>query len=183
MNYQRFQKIAWPEAAFSGFYETGKQILQMQYQSARQLLGLSPNPDQLPPTVQDAFQKLASPAMDQPDATRRTTSPPTRQSSRGSDAAPSKEKNLGNMEAFPIAGDSATVRRFMGTFMNRWRGFKVDAPRGSVVLSGLISVIGDKGRMNLLVTAFWDPKSEQFLAMAAHVVSLQPKHQRPKGGV
>ncbi|KIW07930.1 uncharacterized protein PV09_01837 [Verruconis gallopava] len=58
----------------------------------------------------------------------------------------------------------------------------IEPPRGSVVVTGLIEVIGTNGRVTLDVSAAFDPRSDEYVLWSWRPRRIQPKAQRPKGG-
>ena len=85
----------------------------------------------------------------------------------------------------PFMTSSVTLGRLL--FMhnltnNRAWAVNVHPPRGSVVLSGLIEVVGQKGRLTVDVTAAYDVKEGKFIEMHSSPKRFLPHRQSPRGG-
>lgn len=181
-NYQRFQKAIWPEAAFWATFATMKEIAQTHYRQARQVFGIDDEGNEGHPAPADAKKKPATPAADASSNSKRTQSKLPPSGSKSASATSTTEQNAGWIDISPPSANSAALQTFMHNFTKQYRGFKMEPPRGSVVLKGMISVVGDKGRMTFNVIAFYDPKTEQYVGMGAQVNSFSRKVQRPRGG-
>jgi len=59
---------------------------------------------------------------------------------------------------------------------------KVDPPRGSIEVTGLVEVLHKNARIYLDVEANYDLKSDQISEMSFKVKDMQPRQQRAKGG-
>ena len=60
--------------------------------------------------------------------------------------------------------------------------YRFELPRGTVAVSGLIEVVGTKGKATLDVTAAYDPKDNEFVLSLWRPRRIQPRSQSPKGG-
>lgn len=57
-----------------------------------------------------------------------------------------------------------------------------EPPRGSIVVSGLIELVGPKARATVDVTAAYDPEQDVFLTSTSRFRGYQLRLQRPRGG-
>lgn len=60
--------------------------------------------------------------------------------------------------------------------------YRFELPRGTVAVSGLIEVVGTKGKATLDVTAAYDPKENEFVLSLWRPRRIQPRSQPPRGG-
>lgn len=84
----------------------------------------------------------------------------------------------------PISASGSSIAFFV--FMNAMRRNigpqKLEAPRGCAVMSGLVEVLGDKGKAVIDVTAAYDPKKDEFVVSGWFPRRIQPRRQHPRGG-
>jgi hypothetical protein len=73
---------------------------------------------------------------------------------------------------------------FRNTFSKEHRKnmMKMQPPRGTFMVSGLVEIIGDRARMTLDVAAAYDPKMGKFVMLQAKLRTMTPYRQDPKGG-
>ncbi|KXS98959.1 hypothetical protein AC578_4984 [Pseudocercospora eumusae] len=74
------------------------------------------------------------------------------------------------------------MNSFGSTIMKQWNPKKIEPPRGTFVVQGLVEVRGARGRMLIDVQSFYDPKEATFVAIQASVRNFKRWHQTPKGG-
>jgi hypothetical protein len=81
-------------------------------------------------------------------------------------------------------GETNPVTRilFMRSMKKNQSKSSIEPPKGSVVVTGLIEIIGGHGRMTLDVSAAFDPKKGEYLMWNWKPRRVQAKSQRPKGG-
>ena len=71
---------------------------------------------------------------------------------------------------------------FQSTLMKQWNPKKMEPPRGTFVVQGLVEVRGSRGRMMFDVQSCYDPKAAKFTTVNANVRSFKLTKQGPKGG-
>jgi hypothetical protein len=87
------------------------------------------------------------------------------------------------LPSLPTVGSmTLNLSVFHQTFRRQYKGPPKDIPRGALQVSGLIEVIGAKGKLDIDVRAIYDPKDGKYKS-----VDLTPRHfkehrQRPRGG-
>ncbi|KAJ9648596.1 hypothetical protein H2201_000927 [Coniosporium apollinis] len=198
MNYGRLNRVLWPTAAFSSFYATSRYMFLLRLNQTKQLLGLAPKEDEkivqlraaleaVHPGAQTMLPKPAPPgtsgrsAADPAKGIAPIALPAPPQGQRAPEAG-GKEKaaslpSLPTIQRQPIA-----MSVFANTWVKNWTPLNVEAPRGSIVVSGLIEVQGSKARATMDVVAAYDPKQNKYVAMSLGVRRVQDKKQAPKGG-
>jgi hypothetical protein len=80
-------------------------------------------------------------------------------------------------EAPPI-----TLQLFWHTLTKNRQPMSLDPPRGTILVSGLIEVVGIKGKLTFDVAAAWDPKANDFVLSGWKARKYSPKTQSPRGG-
>ena len=86
-------------------------------------------------------------------------------------------KNLVKPEDIQIA---KTV--FVHSLMKNWNPKKMEPPRGSFVVQGLVEIKGSKGKIMFDVQSCYDPKESKFVSVNAGMRSTKLWNQSPKGG-
>lgn len=74
------------------------------------------------------------------------------------------------------------MHSFTSTIMKQWNPKKMEPPRGTFVVQGLVEVRGARGRMLFDVQSCYDPKQAKFVAMHASMRNFKRWNQAPKGG-
>lgn len=113
-----------------------------------------------------------------------TSTPPNQQSSTVSPVSSSKEPSI---EAFGLplptmAVPTMDIRFFHGTWKKNRKHDPPVAPRGAVIVSGLIDIVGEKAKMTLDVYAAYDPKARKYVLIDIKLRSMKQWQQSPKGG-
>ncbi len=71
---------------------------------------------------------------------------------------------------------------FQRTLKKNWRGGSYAAPpRGTLIVSGIVEVAGDKGICTLDVSALYEPRQGAWAGVGMAIRRIQPKKQRPRG--
>jgi hypothetical protein len=96
----------------------------------------------------------------------------------------STEPSMPRLPSIIPRGESkpVTFAVFLHNLQKNRGSTSIEPPRGSVVVTGLIEVIGTKGRTTLDVSAAFDPPSDEYVLWSWKPRRIQPKSQRPKGG-
>ena len=80
-----------------------------------------------------------------------------------------------------ITDGQAPSAAFVKTLKRTWRPVLTPPPRGSVIVSGLVEVVGPDGLVLLDVTAAYDPKESQWVGLHAQIRRAKERRQSPKG--
>ncbi|KAF2146930.1 uncharacterized protein K452DRAFT_218712 [Aplosporella prunicola CBS 121167] len=137
----------------------------------------------------------ANPMPNNPASSERTVAAPTTKDNTPSSApssASSKanssnpttpaEKNAGLPDFTPIPPPSIALTIFSATLAKNWKPMALEAPRGTVIVSGLIEVQGAKARCTMDVVGAYDPVQDRYVVLRGGFRRVQDKQQRPKGG-
>ena len=84
--------------------------------------------------------------------------------------------DLGNLD-IPIA-----MHVFQSTLSKSWNPKKMEPPRGTFVVQGLVEVRGARGRMLFDVSSAYDPRLGKYVHVNAAVRGFKRWSQPPKGG-
>jgi hypothetical protein len=71
---------------------------------------------------------------------------------------------------------------FFGALKKQWNPKKLEPPRGTFVVQGLVEIKGSKGRVMFDVQSCYDPKEAKYVVVNAGIRSIKPWNQKPKGG-
>lgn len=130
----------------------------------------------LPPVDTDASSPAAESHSESPSGSevksKRTTPPKI-------PITPAAASSLTNGQARrPIA-----FSIFMSTFTKEAALAKgIEAPRGSIIVSGLVEVKGEGGTATMDVTAAYDLKQSKYVLISMAVKKIKPRVQAPRGG-
>lgn len=156
----------------------------------REWFGLRPKTD---PTIdvlarhleamQRAKQAGSNRPLAPPNTSERTvanTNTNTNTNTAGKTAAAEKHTNLPEFE--PIPPQSIALSIFSTTLLKNWKNPQLEAPRGTIIVTGLIEIRGDKARTVLDVAAAYDPLIDKYVVLRVGSRLIQDKQQRPRGG-
>jgi len=204
-NYARQQRAIFPTAAFWGMFASSKFLFNQQLQYIKQVLGLAPKPDQhiqqmlelramqqrfggknqndqqQPPSSSDATGAAGA---DGTMSTQSTAKPPNAASRPAITLPIPSPQNPTQAHGAPdgMPKQPVTLAIFYHTFAHSQNKMKMDPPRGSVVFSGLVEVMGSKARATMDVTAAYDLSQGKFVIVNAAPRRIQARSQVPKGG-
>jgi len=71
---------------------------------------------------------------------------------------------------------------FAHTLQKNWTPQKMEPPRGTFIVSGLVQMRGTRAAITLDVQAFYDPKSSRFAVVNLSPKTLKKWNQAPRGG-
>ncbi len=204
-DYQKLERTMVPTAAFWSTLAAAKYLFGVQLNRVKQSLGFAPtaNPriESVPKRTQtkqdhngkgSANEKSGAQADTEggsETAKHRTSAPSTDQSpktSSGGSVNPDQKK-VGLPKFPPISSQAnenpITLAIFMHSMAQQMsKHYRFELPRGTVAVSGLIEVVGTKGKATLDVTAAYDPKDNEFVLSLWRPRRIQPRSQSPKGG-
>ncbi|OJD35118.1 uncharacterized protein BKCO1_1900017 [Diplodia corticola] len=190
INYQRLKRALWPVAVASGALASTQYLWHVQMNKLRQWIGLSPKVD---PAVDvlarhlEAMQRAKQEGSNRPFAPPNTSertvasaNPNANANAAGKTAAAEKHTNLPEFE--PIPPQSIALSIFSSTLLKNWKRPQLEPPRGTILVTGLIEIRGDKARTVLDVTGAYDPLIDKYVALRVGSRLIQDKQQRPRGG-
>ena len=204
-DYQKLQRTMVPTAAFWSTWAAAKYLLNVQLNKVKQSLGLAPAANPQIESVQKRVQPKQdhngkgsanekSGAQSNPEggpgtAKQRTSAPATDQTPKtgsGGSASPDQKKvGLPKLPSLSPRGNDnpITLAIFMHSMAHQMsKPYRVELPRGTVGVSGLVEVVGTKGKATLDVTAAYDPKENEFVGSYWRPRRIQPRSQSPRGG-
>jgi hypothetical protein len=79
-------------------------------------------------------------------------------------------------------GKPFTLMLFLQSMAKNSKPFQIDPPRGTILVTGLIEVVGSRGRTTVDAQAAYDPKAKDFVVSSWSPRRFQPKSQSPRGG-
>lgn len=205
-NHFRMTRALLPYGTLSSFYATASIMTGIHYRRLKQALGweeVNPgSPEERFKVALEAMeQKKAgkgrggSPVGDEPQAPPAgTPGSLVSVSSAANEAQSSPKASEDRMPLpfalpFPASEDlvnpldvqiAQTV--FLGSLAKNWNPKKMEPPRGSFVVQGLVEIKGTKGKMMFDVQSCYDPKESKYVSVSAGMRSTKPWNQRPKGG-
>lgn len=83
----------------------------------------------------------------------------------------------------PIADLTTMYLTFMATLQSTTKPSSGPPPRGSLVISGLVEMLGSNAMATVDVRAAYDPKERKFVGVNLAVRRFQERIQGPKGGL
>lgn len=200
----RLTRALWPKAAFDSLWATTKVLAGINYRRVKQALGWEEadpfSPEERYRHALEIMQKQqqtregkqVGKAQLEPDGNSGAvvggSSSAASQNSRSSSGdgkrlpwqlqVPLPSTSGGsNTTDFPIA-----MHVFRSTLSKQWDPKKMEPPRGSFVVQGLVEVRGSNGRVLFDVQSCYDPKEAKFLVVNAGVRNFMRWKQAPRGG-
>ncbi|KAK0650462.1 hypothetical protein DIS24_g6724 [Lasiodiplodia hormozganensis] len=190
INYQRLKRALWPVAVASGALASTQYLFHVQMNKFREWVGLRPKVN---PTIdflerhlaamQRANQEGSNRPLAPPNTSERTVAnadPNTNANAAGKTAAAEKHTNLPEFE--PVPPQSIALTIFSTVLLKNWKRPQLEPPRGTILVTGLIEIRGDRARTVLDVTAAYDPLIDKYVALRVGSRLIQDKQQRPRGG-
>ena len=77
---------------------------------------------------------------------------------------------------------STAIHVFQHSLVRTWKMPRVPPERGSIIISGLVEVVGSKATCVLDVRAAYHPKENRWVGVNIGMRRLQAKRQSPRGG-
>jgi hypothetical protein len=134
----------------------------------------TPPPTAAPPPESAAPSQHASQS---PENSQKPDSPGSTKTDQKNVGLPKLPSITPSPEKRPI-----TLMIFMQTLAKNLPQAKLEPPNGAVVLSGLVEVVGTRGRTTIMVVASYDPKNNEFHEWRWQPWRTQPRSQKPRGG-
>lgn len=201
-NQWRVQRALWPKAAFDSVWATSKVLFGIQLRRVKQALGLEGrdpfSPEERYKHAVEMMQKQQAAkqrrnigsAQTDPDSSPSAVLS-SAASSPGAKATPaaSEGKRLPWGIEVPMPPTQQTsmdlpiaMHVFSHTLSKQWNPKKMEPPRGTFVVQGLVEVKGSRGRMMFDVQSCYDPKVNKFVQVNAGVRNVKKWNQSPRGG-
>lgn len=207
-NHYRMTRALWPKATFDGFYATAQIYTGIQYRRMKQALGweeVNPfSPEERFKVAIEMMEKQkagkgrgGSPVGGNPQTSPDGTPGSLVSVSSAANEAQSSPKAAEDRSALPwtlslplpastdlINPTDVQIAKhvFISQLMKGWNPKKLEPPRGSFVVQGLVEIKGSKGRIMFDVQSCYDPKESKFVAVNAGMRSTKRWNQSPKGG-
>lgn len=189
MHHQRLSKLLYPTEASTALYQDTKRRLLVSWNTIKSCVGWEDRSQ--PDTVQQVFQRALANSPPPPGTDASSVPPPTDKSaSTISESSPSASsassldnsaKDLGFVLPDPKKL-TLDLTNFRQDFRKAFKPYSLPPPRGSFLVLGLIEVYGERSRLTLNVTAFYDPKQGRYVGVQGKIWNLVDHRQTPKGG-
>jgi hypothetical protein len=209
-NQYRLTRALWPKATFDGFYATAQMYTGIQYRRLKQALGLeevnSFSPEERFKVALEMLEKEkqnsgkgrgGSPVGGNPQTSPDGSPGSLVSVSSAANEAQSSPRAAEDRSALPwvlslplpastdlINPTDVQIAKhvFISSLMKNWNPKKLEPPRGSFVVQGLVEIRGSKGRIMFDVQSCYDPKEAKFVTVNAGMRSLKRWNQSPRGG-
>ena len=188
-HHQRLDQLLYPTGASTAIYQDTKRRVSLTWNSLKTYMGWEGTPQA--GTAQDVVQRVFAnpPVTTSSGASTPTPSPapssPTKEVSQQSTASASpgetRTKDAGFMLPDPKSL-TLDLNQFRSDLRRASKPQHMYGPRGTFAVIGLVEVWGDRARVTLNVTAFYDPKQGRYVALQGRVWNLVSLRQSPRGG-
>ncbi|KAI9662494.1 MAG: hypothetical protein M1821_008661 [Bathelium mastoideum] len=209
MEEQRISRTLWPSAAFAGVYASMRVLFRIQWQRAKETLGIQTKPSKEDEMIRQSLRvmrqiqegQIGRPSANVPEANPGVPKPPPTDQERVQPQSSSTAKGEISprhsadprpaIPGIPVLPSSSlpsgseiplALHVFHHTMSQNLAPKKLEAPRGTCVLSGLVEVSGSKARATLDVKAAYHPQQATFVAISVGVRSFKLYRQPPMGG-
>ncbi|KAL9088732.1 MAG: hypothetical protein Q9165_006041 [Trypethelium subeluteriae] len=206
---QRINRALWPSAAFSSIYASMRVLWRIQWQKAKATLGIQTKPtredEQLRQSMQ-AIQRMQEKHLGR--SSRNMSSTPSNGADKSaSDSNPVQAQDSSTAKSAPTAQHAAdrptttsslpklpsgslpsgtevplVLHVFYANMDKNRLPPKMEPPRGTCVVSGLVEISGSKARATLDVRAAYHPQEAKFIVISAALRSFKLYRQPPMGG-
>ncbi|KAG9521063.1 hypothetical protein KCV07_g3835, partial [Aureobasidium melanogenum] len=181
----RITRTLWPTAAANGLYNSTKVLLGFQYHRLKQLLGweVDSTPGSQDAKYQQLLQLLQAQQAQQAEQAKTQTGAGTPEADKSQTSASSLLPWAAKVPQPPSSIEMPIAQHiFHATLAQGKMPKKMEPPRGSFVVQGLIQLKGSRSILTLDVQAFYDPKASHFLVVNATPRTIKQRKQSPKGG-
>lgn len=200
-NNSRLQRALWPSAVFSSLWAASRHVFGLRVEKAKKIFGFETNAGNPPNPTHQSQEKTGlrnkeetvGPASDNAEertlrsgeaSHRSAITSPTSRIPGGSSI--SNGKNVG-LPQQPVVKTQekdvpVTLAVLAKTLARSWKPVRTEPPRGSCLVSGLVEVVGTKGKCVMDVTAVYDPSLDKYLSVNSGIRTLRSRPQRPRGG-
>jgi hypothetical protein len=177
-DYQKLVQTIAPTTVAYSFWASCRHLFDLKI---KEIFGLPVHSDaQSPFGTQNSGASTEGPVRKPGGSTGAGLTPPGVVPSVGADSS----SNIG-LPQTPDTSSKEPQSRALSTFLsglslNRRPAF-TEAPRGSIILSGLVEVVGSKARATMDVTAVYDLASDKYLSINVMGRRIAELKQRPRG--
>ena len=196
----RLKAALWPKPVAVSLWSSYSTLWSLQVRRAKQMLGIKADTNPSNPSAADIidFDKLAGAdgkqdphsgmGFEEEEETTNTdpassTSPPSKAASSEDTAKMSEAKQrLHNLGVLGAAHDlGAALHAFQHSLIRTWRMPHAPPERGTIMVSGLVELVGTRATCVVDVRAAFHPKDNRWVAVGVGVRRLQAKKQAPRG--
>lgn len=193
----RLRAALWPSAIAVSVWSSYSTLWSLQVARARQLLGIQPKdkPDSKPTGVIDLQQLASGEDTEEKPSTAKAEqesetgnisavpNPPSPNLSSPNASKPDPKEKLQPLGLLSIFNDfRSALTSFKNSLSKTWRFPYAPPERGSVIISGLVELVGSEATCVLDVRAAFHPKENRFTTVGIGVRRLQARKQAPRGG-
>ncbi|KAI9784817.1 MAG: hypothetical protein M1839_001547 [Geoglossum umbratile] len=198
-NYNRLQQALWPSSLSNSFLATYVAVFSHSWERVKEIFSADSRErkgDQqaaldrffrVTQSRTEGLEKRSDPASapstsDSPEPSGETSTKDV--PSRASTAESPSKDVLPPLPPIPQANEytSVPVSAFRNTLKRTWRPAAPVVPRGSIIVSGLVEVIGTKSVCVIDVRAAYNPAKSKWEVVQIGTRRLQEHSQAPKGG-
>ncbi|GIZ43723.1 hypothetical protein CKM354_000694000 [Cercospora kikuchii] len=197
----RLTRTIWPKAAFDSLWATSSMLAGINYRRIKQALGWE-DKDPFSPEERMRHAIEMHNKQHHPELSRKQVG----QGQLEPNANPEGANGSSNIQPAKSTSDEAkklswwmvdvpmpkpgedsmdvpiAMSVFQSTLRKNWNPKKMEPPRGTFVVQGLVEVRGQRGRMMFDVQSCYDPKEAKFTNVNANVRSFKRWNQAPRGG-
>ena len=193
----RLQATLWPKSIAVSVWSSYNTLWSLQVARAKQFLGIQSDdkPESKSTGVVD-FQEMADKGQKKKSGTPAErdaeteelpiaphTPSPNLSSSDDKKASEAKQR-LQSLGLLGVVTDfKSALTSFKDSLLKTWKFPHAPPERGTVLVSGLVELVGSKATCVLDVRAAFHPKENRFVAIGVGVRRLQARKQAPKGGI
>lgn len=191
----RLQAALWPKSIAVSMWSSYNTLWSLQVARAKQMLGIQSEvkPESTSTKVVD-FQELAKghKGQEKPsgasagqgaESDKLPVVPSPNLSSADAAKVSEAKQRLQSLGLLGVVTDfSSALTSFKNSLLKTWKFPHAPPERGTVMVSGLVELVGSKANCVLDVRAAFHPKENRFVAIGVGVRRLQARKQSPKGG-
>ncbi|KAL8785585.1 MAG: hypothetical protein Q9195_008571 [Heterodermia aff. obscurata] len=197
----RLQESLWPLPVAVSLWSSYSTLWSLQLARAKGLLGIKSGeqaPGASTPKMLD-FQKLTEGDEDETsqsnanfdegeETTNSESTPPPAPPSQAMSAADISKMSTAEQRLYKLGlrgamqDLGAALHVFQHSLIRTWKMPKVPPERGSIIISGLVELVGSKATCVIDVRAAYHPKENRWVGVGIGVRRMQAKKQSPKGG-
>lgn len=199
MQVSRLQAALWPRSVALSMWASYKTLWSLQLARAKRFLSIDNDemtldskgsadfqPTETGKNHQEKYPNYAPDLFAENDETPAAPQPSSPNLSSAGEADP-PSKAMQRLENLGVLGLVADMTSAMDTFnhsiLETWQIPHTPPERGTVIISGLVELVGEKAICVVDVRAAFHPKENRWVAVGVGVRRLQAKKQVPKGGI